>query len=142
MEEERPFKRRRRKSGIVSDNILLEAVNGELKFYFELLGLRIYNAAAYEKKFAPFKLGGEERDNISRYSFWPSHSKELPLLYVAAHEVLCGPGSSVSCERLNSAVLLTITLLRNRLNGINKEILFLAKEKRRIGLFTGRMYLQ
>ena len=124
-------KKKRKLSTRPSTEYLLVEVQNEVSTYFKLLNLTDYDKNAHEKKYAPYKQGGRERDNSTRYSFWPSNRSNLPLLYVSAHAILLGPGSSISCERLNSAALLLITVLRNRLKDNNKENLLLAKRAAR-----------
>lgn len=105
---------------------LYDLVNFELKKLFLALMINDFNKLKHDKLYAPKQFGGKDRDSLDRYTFWPAHKDEIPLLYVAAHAILAGSGLSVSCERLNSATLRVITLLRNRLKDENKESLLLA----------------
>ena len=124
-DEEPPTKRSKVRRNHVTAAHLLNVVRSEVLQLFQALNLKNFGDKKHNEMFAPKAFGDKEHDNVTRYAFWLKHMSRMPLLYVAAYEILAGPGSSVSCKRLNSAALRVITLLRNRLKDGNKENLLL-----------------
>lgn len=133
-----PSKRRKVDKSVVSTAMLQSVVKNEVKIYFLTFNLHKFNKYRHEKTYAPLSFGVVERGDISRYALWPANAREMPALYVGAHEILMGPheilmgpGSSISCERMNPAALLLINVLRNRFSDGNKENVLLAKREAR-----------
>jgi len=89
----------------------------------EILSLKKYHEQAWrdQKVWVKAYGGAFDQGNLKRLSFWGEHKEEMPLLFLAASALLCAPGASTSCERVNSVMGRILSKMRCSLSPSSVE---------------------
>ena len=89
----------------------------------EMLSLKKYHELAWKDQKGWVKVygGAFDQGNHKRLSFWGEHKEEMPLLFLAASALLCAPGASTSCERVNSVLGRILSKMRCSLSPSSVE---------------------